>query len=249
VWRGNKIGVVIPAFREELHIEATLSGLPSFVDLAVVVDDASGDGTTQRVLASQDPRVRLVTHTENRGVGAAIVTGYRQAFGDGCAFVAVMAGDNQMRASDLEPLLVALEECDASYAKGNRFLHTGPERMPALRRIGSRVLSLFTRLATGLRVDDTQCGYTVLRSSAGATLPLESLWPRYGYPNHLLALLAHHGLDVVEVPVAPVYGTERSGLRAWHFFTICGLIAYHWVHLRLSKRPALRAAPERSPSA
>src|SRR5690606_24011661 len=93
-------------------------------------------------------------------------------------------------------------------------------QMPLLRRWGSGALSWLTRWASGLNVGDCQCGYTALRRSAAIRLPLEDLWPRYGYPNDLLLMLGHAGLAVVEVPVAPVYADEKSGLHAGHVLSI-----------------------------
>ena len=72
---GRRIAVVVPAHDEAPLIERTLRTIPAFVDRIVVVDDGSTDGTAERVLASLDPRVRVVRHAVNRGVGAALVTG------------------------------------------------------------------------------------------------------------------------------------------------------------------------------
>ena len=72
---GKTVSVVVPAHNEEALIAATLAGIPSFVDRIFVVDDASGDATAERVGSVTDPRVELIRHERNRGVGAAIVTG------------------------------------------------------------------------------------------------------------------------------------------------------------------------------
>ncbi len=96
--------------------------------------------------------------------------------------------------------------------------------MPALRRLGSRFLSWLTRLTTGYAVDDCQCGFTALCTDTAARLALDDLWPRYGYPNDLLALLRNISATVVEVPVRPVYAGEGSGLHVGHVFTIAGRI-------------------------
>jgi hypothetical protein len=96
--------------------------------------------------------------------------------------------------------------------------------MPFARRVAGRMLAFVTRRATGLRVGDTQCGYTALGRAAGRALPLEDLWPRYGYPNDLLGLLAASGLAVAEVPVRPIYADERSGVRPWHALTVLGVL-------------------------
>ncbi|MEP7049023.1 MAG: glycosyltransferase family 2 protein [Pseudomonadota bacterium] len=225
MWQSAKVAVVVPCFREARLIARTISGIPAFVDLIVVVDDGSPDATSEAVRALADPRVELVVHPENCGVGAAIVSGYRAALAAGCDVFAVMAGDAQMAPEDLEGVITPVALGHASYVKGNRFQHARARDMPLLRRCAGRMLALATRLATGLRVDDCQCGYTAISRAALLELPLSDLWPRFGYPNDLLCMLAARRLSVVEVPVRPVYAGEQSGVRFWHALTILVLIA------------------------
>jgi glycosyltransferase involved in cell wall biosynthesis len=235
---GARVAVVVPAYCEERLIGRMLSRVPSEVDAVFVVDDASPDGTRRAALAVLDPRVTCVSHTVNRGVGAAIATGYRAALESGHDVLVVMAGDDQMHPDDLFPLVRAVL-AGADYAKGNRFRHADARRMPLARRMAGEVLSALTRLATGLAVSDTQCGYTALSARAARSVPLSELWPRYGYPNDLLGMLAARGLTVAEVPVRPVYADERSGVRPWHAATVLGVIA----HRAFRERGAPRAFP------
>ena len=109
---------------------------------------------------------------------------------------------------------------DADYVKGDRLSH--PEsfaRMPKVRWVGNHALSALTRIATGLTVRDSQCGYTALHRRGAARLDLDRLWPTYGYPNDLLSRAAVAGLAVADVPVQPLYGEEQSGIRARHVAT------------------------------
>ena len=76
---GKTVAVVVPAFDEEHLIGTTIAGIPELVDRVIVVDDASRDETAGRARASGDPRVEVITHEKNQGVGAAILTGYRRA--------------------------------------------------------------------------------------------------------------------------------------------------------------------------
>ncbi len=63
-------------------------------------------------------------------------------------------------------------------------------------------------------IADSQTGYTAISAEAIASLPLDDLYPRYGYPNHLLVLLNLHDQRVKDVPVKPIYNIgERSGIR------------------------------------
>ena len=236
MWQSARVAVVVPCFREARLIARTISGVPAFVDRIVVVDDASDDGTAEAVLGTHDPRVELVKHAQNRGVGAAIVSGYRAASDAGCDVIAVMAGDAQMAPEDLAQVVAPVALGRASYVKGNRFRHTRVADMPLARRFAGRVLSLATRWATGLRVDDCQCGYTAISRAAVLGLPLDDLWPRFGYPNDLLGMLAARRLSVVEVPVRPVYADEQSGVRAWHALSILVLILRRYLRERQVRR-------------
>jgi glycosyltransferase involved in cell wall biosynthesis len=216
MFRGRRIAVVVPAFNEAAKIARTLRSIPGFVDQIVVVDDASRDGTARIARRSQRRGLVVLAHEHNRGVGAAIATGYAAAFEAGAEVTAVMAGDSQMDPADLTALLEPVAYGRADYAKGNRFAWPGVYRvMPLSRALGNLVLSHLTRLASGYgRVFDSQCGYTAANRRALAVILSGSVFPRYGYPNDLLCRLGAHGARVVDVPVRPVYGPDwRSGIR------------------------------------
>ncbi|MEB2310949.1 MAG: glycosyltransferase family 2 protein [Sorangiineae bacterium] len=248
MWRGLSVAVVVPAYREERLLGRTLGRLPDFVDHVVVVDDASPDGTLAVARSCRDTRVRVLRHEQNHGVGAAIVTGYRSALEARAELIAVMAGDDQMHPDDLAALLEPVASGRADYAKGNRFLHPDRRVMPLERRAGGMLLSALTRVATGLTIDDSQCGFTVAHAEALRAVPLEELWPRFGYPNDLLGMLAARGLRAVDVPVRPVYADERSGIRPWHFATVAGVVARRWWLERQRARSGMGGAgPARRP--
>ncbi|HSC88623.1 MAG TPA: glycosyltransferase family 2 protein [Polyangiaceae bacterium] len=225
--RARGVFVVIPAHEEEERIVRTIRAVPAEVSGIVVVDDASTDATAERVGSLAEPRLELLRHEQNRGVGAAIASGYLRALERGAQVLVVMAGDAQMDPADLPALLDAIDQ-GAAYAKGNRFLHPDARLMPRHRRLGSWLLARLTRWLAGASFDDSQCGYTALSAAAARQLDLQTMWPRYGYPNDLLIQLGRRGLDIVEVPVRPVYAGERSGLRPWHLLTIVGVILRRW---------------------
>jgi glycosyltransferase involved in cell wall biosynthesis len=224
MFRQRLIAVVIPAFNEADKIAATIRSVPGFVDHVIVVDDGSRDATAAvaRRAARRASRrgggrhVEVIVHARNRGVGAAIATGYGRALALGADATAVMAGDGQMDPADLPRLLAPVVDGAADYAKGNRFAWPGGWRqMPAVRLAGSVALSWLTRAASGYwRLFDSQCGYTVASRQALEAIGPERMFARYGYPNDLLARLGAAGARVVDVPVRPVYGPAwRSGLR------------------------------------
>src|SRR5207237_9581520 len=138
-----------------------------------------------------DPRVQLLEHERNKGVGAAIVTGYKAALADRIDVTAVMAADNQMPPEDLELLVRPVARGEVDYAKANR-LFTGQawDLIPRYRYLGNAVLSLLTKIASGYwHVADSQSGYTAVSREMLELLDLERLYPRYGFPNDMLVHL------------------------------------------------------------
>jgi glycosyltransferase involved in cell wall biosynthesis len=213
---GKTVAVVVPAHDEEELIGTTLAGIPAFVDRVYVVDDGSQDATAERARSGGDARVEVVAHEVNRGVGAAIVTGYRRALADAVDVVCVMAADNQMDPADLDTLVAPVARGEVDYAKANR-LFTGQawELIPRTRYLGNAVLSLLTKIASGYwHVADSQSGYTAVSHRMLALLDLDRVYTGYGFPNDLLVHLNVWNARVRDFPSRPVYGVgERSGIR------------------------------------
>jgi glycosyltransferase involved in cell wall biosynthesis len=218
MYAGRVVAVVVPAFNEADKIAETVRGIPAFADRVIVVDDGSADGTERVARGVARAGLEVIAHEANRGVGAAIATGYTRALALGADVVAVMAGDGQMDPADLPRLLDPVVEGHAEYAKGNRFAWQaggGWREMPYVRAAGGVALSWLTRAASGYwRLFDSQCGYTAISRHALTAIDARRMFARYGYPNDLLARLGAVRARVVDVPVRPVYGAAwRSGLK------------------------------------
>lgn len=215
MYQGLRVCVVVPAYNEERNLTATLGGIPPFVDDIVVVDDGSHDRTFGIAQDLRRPGLEVVRHARNRGVGAAVASGYQRALERGSDVVVVMAGDGQMDPADLPKLLAPILAGQADYVKGNRFARAEVWRtMPQTRLVGNILLSLLTRPASGYwHLFDSQCGFTAATRQALLAIDLSSIYPGYGYPNDLLARLWVAGVRVVDVPVRPIYGPLwRSGI-------------------------------------
>jgi glycosyltransferase involved in cell wall biosynthesis len=212
----RRVAVVVPAHDEEKLVATTLAGIPAFVDRIYVVDDGSRDATVERARGVGDPRVEVIAHDRNRGVGAAIVTGYKRALADGIDVACVMAADNQMDPADLELLASPVARGELDYAKANRLV-TGEawDLIPRTRYLGNAVLSLLTKVASGYwHVADSQSGYTAIGRRTLESLDLDRVYTGYGFPNDLLVHLNVWNARVRDFPSRPVYGVgERSGIR------------------------------------
>jgi len=212
----RRVAVVVPAHDEEKLVATTLAGIPAFVDRIYVVDDGSRDATVERARSVGDPRVEVIAHDRNRGVGAAIVTGYKRALAEGIDVACVMAADNQMDPADLELLASPVARGELDYAKANRLV-TGEawDLIPRTRYLGNAVLSLLTKVASGYwHVADSQSGYTAIGRRTLESLDLDRVYTGYGFPNDLLVHLNVWSARVRDFPSRPVYGVgERSGIR------------------------------------
>jgi len=213
---GQRVAVVVPAHDEEKLIAETLRSIPDFVDRIIVVDDKSRDDTVGAVRGLGDPRVEVIEHEQNLGVGAAIITGYKRALEERIDVTAVMAADAQMDPADLETLVAPVARREVDYAKANR-LFTGQawEVIPRYRYLGNAFLSLMTKIASGYwHVADSQSGYTAISLEMLELIDLDRIYPRYGFPNDMLVHLNVWNARVRDYPSRPIYGVgERSGIR------------------------------------
>ncbi len=238
MYKAHRIAVVMPVHNEQGHVCRAIARVPDFVDVIIVVDDGSYDRTWAEISQCPDTRLRKIRHPLNRGVGAAIKTGYQYALELEVDLIAVMDGDGQMAGEDLFLLLdEAISGTD--YVKGNRFLlREGIGLMPPSRYIGNRVLSWLTRRAVGYADDlDAQCGYTVIAARALRRLKLERLYDRYGFPNEMFFAAYGAGLRIRSVPVRTIYGDEVSDINP-----LTAIPKILWLIVRAFARPRLALA-------
>jgi glycosyltransferase involved in cell wall biosynthesis len=215
MYKGLTVCVVVPAYNEERLIAETLRTMPELVDHVVVVDDCSPDKTSEMARSVDDPRVEVIRHEVNTGVGGAIITGHRRAVEIGGDVDVVMAGDAQMDPNYLGALLDPIADEGYGFTKANRFFGWESFRgMPRHRVFGNVVLSFMTKVASGYwNLFDPQNGYTAIRQSVLARLPLDKISQRYQFENDLLIHLAILSVRAKDVPIPAVYGTEVSGMK------------------------------------
>lgn len=217
MYRNFLIGVVVPAFNEKKLIQDTLVSIPDFVDKVYAVDDGSTDETCAVIEKMQQKQARIVClrHERNQGVGAAIITGYKEAIAQGMDIIAVMAGDNQMDPDKLKHLLDPIVEDRADYTKGDRLScqeHRGG--MSSWRFFGNTLLTFLTRIASGYwQLVDPQNGYTAISAAVFQRFSPDSIFPWYGYCNDLLVKLNVYGFRVMDISMPARYGREKSKIR------------------------------------
>lgn len=215
MYAGQRVAVVVPAYREERHVGEVIRNAPGLVDHIIVVDDASPDATSEAARAVADPRVEVIRHEQNTGVGGAILTGHARAIELGADVAVVMAGDNQMDPAYLPTLLDPIVERGYGFTKANRFFSTTSFKgMPRHRVFGNVVLTFLTKVASGYwHLVDPQNGYTAVRTDVLRRLPLDKVAKRYEFENDLLIWLNILDVRALDVPVPAVYRDEVSSIR------------------------------------
>jgi glycosyltransferase involved in cell wall biosynthesis len=215
MYRDLAIAVVMPAHNEARLIGKTIGTVPRFVDHVVVIDDCSTDGTGAAALAVGDPRVTLIRHQRNTGVGGAILDGHRRALALGVDVSVVMAGDAQMDPDYLPDLLDPIADGEADFTKANRFFsRTSFAGMPRHRVFGSIALSFMTKAASGYwHIFDPQNGYTATTTAVLRRIELDDVAAGYEFENDFLIRLNIADARARDVPIPAVYGDEVSGIR------------------------------------
>jgi dolichol-phosphate mannosyltransferase len=211
-----QIAVVIPCFRVRYHIDDVISRIGPEVSSIYVVDDACPEGTGAHVSSScKDPRVVVLRHEANAGVGAAMVTGYRRAASDGADVIVKVDGDGQMDPALIPRFAAPILDGRADYTKGNRFYHldslTG---MPPWRLVGNAALSFMTKLSSGYwTVFDPTNGYTAVNSVVLRQINLAKLSNRYFFESDILFRLGTVRAFVLDIPMDAVYGDQSSNMN------------------------------------
>ncbi len=216
VARRPRVAVVIPAYRETKGIFAVLNGCGPEIDDIYVIDDACPDGTGRLVEERcKDPRVKVIKHDRNQGVGAATMTGYARAVEDGATVIVKIDGDGQMDPALVGQFIQPILAGEADYAKGNRFYNpSGVRAMPRLRLLGNVALSFITKLSSGYwNLFDPTNGYTAIHANVVRQLPLDTIRRDFFFESDLLFQLNLLRAVVVDIPMVARYSDEQSKLR------------------------------------
>jgi len=211
----QKICVVIPAFRVEKEIQAVISSIPAWVDGIIVVNDASPDSTQAVVESISDPRLHLVNHVKNQGVGGAMLTGYQTALQQGYDVIVKVDGDGQMDTAFLPLLIEPILNGQAEYTKGNRFLHPiALLKMPFMRRLGNLALTFMTKLASGYwNIFDPTNGYTAICADKLQALDPKKISKNYFFESSMLCELRNINAVVMDIAIPAVYQNENSSVN------------------------------------
>jgi glycosyltransferase involved in cell wall biosynthesis len=222
--------IIVPAYNEAKAIGATLANLPSAFpgidDISIVViDDGSIDDTAEAVLACGDPRVVLVRHCINRGLGGALGTGLAYAREHGADFVVTYDADGQHAPEDITTVLAPLISNAADAVIGSRLIN--PKGMPWYRIVGNWGLNMFTFFVFGMWTSDSQSG---MRGFSRAALEqIEVRMDRMEVSSEFIKEIRRCRLRFTEVPIRAIYSdySLAKGQSNWNAFNILIRLVLH----------------------
>ena len=209
------IAVVIPCYRVHKQILGVLSAIGPECDAIYVIDDGCPERSGALVEAEcRDPRVRVIHHDRNQGVGAATLTGYRAALADGAELIVRLDGDGQMDPALIPRLVQPILDGEADYTKGNRFFDLeGIRPMPMIRLVGNSLLSFASKLSSGYwDIFDPNNGFTAIHAAVIRQIPMEKLSQGWFFESDILFRLGILRAVVRDVPMPARYGGESSSL-------------------------------------
>lgn len=216
--------IVIPAFNEEKVIEEVLGKIPrkikNFNIDKVVIDDGSSDSTARKVAKMG---VRLLVHPINRGLGAALGTGFEYARIHKYDFLVTLDGDGQHDPLEIEKLLSPILAGQADFVIGTRVFQKG---MPVTRRVLSFLASLATYIFSEVWTTDSQSGFRAFSRKAIENIRIEV--DRMEVSSDFFLQAKQANLRIKEVPITPIY-TEYSlkkGQNVFNSFNILGKLAF-----------------------
>ena len=224
-----KIAVVIPCYRVTPFVCDVIQKIGPEVQAIYCIDDACPDKSGEQIETQcDDPRVVVLFHPQNVGVGGAMLTGFRRALQDGANIVVKIDGDGQMDPAMIGRFVRPILLGRADYTKGNRFFKLDSlKAMPCIRLIGNAALSFITKLSSGYwNIMDPTNGYVAIHQRVLAEMPFEKISPRYFFESDMLFRLNTLGAVVEDVPMDASYHHPHSSLlvgQVWLSFLIKNL--------------------------
>lgn len=203
----------IPAFEEEATLAGVILRTQKYADHVLVCNDGSQDLTRE---IAEKLGASVISHQRNMGKGHAVRSLLLEASKLGADVVVLLDADGQHDPSDIPMLVKPIEQGEADFVIGSRYLN---ERngIPFYRRVGLTVVDRWLRRAQKTSVGDTQCGY---RAFSRKAMEIVSAFDAngYGVESEMLALATKNGLRIAEVPVNVTYAqlpktSKRSPLK------------------------------------
>jgi glycosyltransferase involved in cell wall biosynthesis len=196
----------LPVYNEARHVSGVLDEVLRYSQQVLVVDDGSTDGTAGILTARRD--IQVVTHEENRGYGAALLTAFDFALRHGYEKLVTIDCDGQHEPMRIPGFFDACTD-DIDIVSGSRYLaqFDGDSQPPEQRRRVNEQVTAELNRRLGLNLTDAFCGFKCYRVAALEKLKISE--PGYAMPLEVWVQAAYAGLKIVELPVPLIYLDEK----------------------------------------
>ena len=211
----KKVAIVIPVYNHGTRISDVVYQVLPLGFSVFVVDDGSTDRTPD-ILSALDT-ITVLTHSHNKGKGAALRTGFTAAQ-HSCSWAVTIDADGQHKPEDIENLLQAVQDDSRTIVIGNR-QGMNQDHVPWTSKFGRKFSNFWVWVSGGPMVSDSQSGFRLY--PLPEVLGLDVQARRFQYEVEVLVKAHQKGIVVVEAPVQVVYqkGAERiSHFHPWHDF-------------------------------
>jgi len=208
-----KLTIVIPCYNEAdtiMDLIAAVRQAPYPDKEIIVVDDASTDGSRERLRVDVAPLVsRVIYHEVNQGKGAALRSGFAAATGD---IVIVQDADREYDPNEYPNLVEPILRDEADVVYGSRFLGGRAHRVLYFwHRVGNGVLTLVSNMFTNINLTDMETGYKAFRREIIQRITIEE--NRFGFDPEITAKIAKTGCRIYEVGISYHGRTYAEGKK------------------------------------
>jgi glycosyltransferase involved in cell wall biosynthesis len=227
------VSLIIPLYNEQPMISPLFHALNQLLKHSdqkhsyqiLVVDDGSTDGSDTTLQSMEPlPNTDILSHTVNKGRGAAIKTALQKAEGD---LVIHVDADLEYDLMDIPAIVDAFGDSLTSVVFGSRMLPSFPTPMFLSQRMANYWLSFIANRLYHLGITDLMTGYKALRTDLYKSFTIHS--NRFDYEAELLAQLSIHKTPIKEVPVGFHPRSKKKGkkIKASDFFKVLRIL---WKH-------------------
>jgi len=211
-----RIICVLPAYNAQPTLEKTLLDVPpGSVDLFILVDDCSKDGTViEAERLSRRFALRIIQHQKNRGYGGNQKTCYAAALAEGADIVVMLHPDYQYEPKLLPSLTGLIASGVYDVALGSRILGRGALKggMPLYKYISNRFLTAFENLLIGQKLSEYHTGYRAFSRQVLEALNLDANSDDFVFDNEMLVQAHIAGFSIGEISVPTKYFEEASSI-------------------------------------
>ena len=205
----ERYGAVICALNEAGSILTVLRGVKRYIqpDHIVVVDDGSSDETAS---IAESENVNVIRHPVSRGKGEALKSGFKYLLSITCIeTILTVDADGQHDTEEIPSFIEYYETEQTDLLIGNRMVFTG--EMPRIRIFANKLASAAVSLMTGCRVEDSQSGYRLIRTSFLKQLNLVT--SHYETESEIIIKAGREKAIIKSIPIRSIYEGEKSAIN------------------------------------